>query len=42
MFVDERSNNLIMISSEDLMSHMMVIMMEDAGLIRVPQTSVQM
>lgn len=42
MFVDERSNNLIMISSEDLMSYMMIIMMEDAGLISVPQTSVQM
>lgn len=42
MFVDERSNNLVMISSRDLMSRMILIMMEDAGLVSVPQTSVQM
>lgn len=40
MFADVRSNNLVMISSRDLMSHMILVMMEEAGLVSVPQTSV--
>ncbi len=41
MFADVRSNNLVMISSRDLMSHMILVMVEEAGLVSVPQTSVQ-
>lgn len=40
MFADVRSNDMIMISSRDLMSHMILVMVEEAGLVGVPQTSV--
>lgn len=41
MFVDLKSDNMSMISSRDLMSHMMYVVMEEAGLVSVPQTFVQ-